>query len=45
MPETICHHPSTSTYQEPDGSPEGGYWIVTICTVCLAVLSRVHVIG
>jgi hypothetical protein len=45
MPEVICHHPSTTTYQEPDGSPEGGYYIVTVCTVCLQILDRKHVIG
>lgn len=45
MPEIICNHPSTTTYREPDGSPEGGYYEVTICNVCMQELSRVHVIG
>ena len=45
MPEIICNHPATTTYQEPDGSPEGGYYLVTICTVCMQVLDRVHIIG
>lgn len=45
MPQTICNHPSTVTTQEPDGSPEGGYYIVVTCTVCMQVLSRTHVIG
>jgi hypothetical protein len=44
MPQ-LCTHPSRSTYHEPDGSPEGGYWIVTICAVCMVELGRVHVIG
>jgi hypothetical protein len=43
MPE--CLHPTHVTTHEPDGSPEGGYYIVTRCAVCMAELNRVHIIG
>lgn len=42
MPE-LCTHPTRTTYHEPDG--EGGFYIITICTVCMQELGRVHVIG
>lgn len=45
MPEVICNHPSTVTTQEPDGMGDGGYYETVTCTVCLQVLSRIHVIG
>lgn len=45
MTPQLCTHPSTVTRHEPDGSPEGGYWIVTICATCMQELGRVHIIG
>lgn len=41
----VCFHHTTITREEPDGSPEGGYYIVTICATCMQELGRVHVIG
>lgn len=38
-------HGNHITHQEPDGSPEGGYYIVTQCAICMAELGRVHIIG